>query len=216
MRPKAYRVSDRKSKAVPGPASRVVADPGAGAVVLGAGKEPGVIGAELAAYGEYHDALGIYSGGTFKPATAAQVAEEGPPTVRFVRRFPATFNTERWPCLVRGLLERHDVIADDVAATESTCCLSARWPAARARRRSTAPAMPTSNGAGLLICATASRCTSATTSQPPCATTHPESGAERSTELPRCEGYPPDVQISCRSGGKREASRSQLRSVGAS
>lgn len=88
---------------------------GAGAVVLGAGPTPGFRGAKLAAHGEYHDALGIYTGGTSRPATPATVAASGGPTVRFVRKFPATFNTERWPELVRAVLARAGVTLDEVA-----------------------------------------------------------------------------------------------------
>jgi 3-oxoacyl-[acyl-carrier-protein] synthase-3 len=88
---------------------------GAGAVVLGAGEAPGFLGARLEAHGEYHDALGIYTGGTLHPATPARVALEGAPAVRFVRRFPSTFNTERWPLLLRGVLGRAGLGVDDVA-----------------------------------------------------------------------------------------------------
>jgi 3-oxoacyl-[acyl-carrier-protein] synthase III len=87
---------------------------GAGAAVLRAGSEPGVLGAKLYAAGEYHDALGIYTGGTARPATAETVQREGAPYVRFVRKFPSTFNTERWPVLMRGLLARHRVNPQDV------------------------------------------------------------------------------------------------------
>jgi 3-oxoacyl-[acyl-carrier-protein] synthase-3 len=88
---------------------------GAGAVVLGAGEAPGFLGARLEAHGEYHDALGIYTGGTLHPATAERIAAEGPPAVRFVRKFPSTFNTERWPALLRAVLGRADLHVDDVA-----------------------------------------------------------------------------------------------------
>jgi len=88
---------------------------GAGAVVLRAAEQPGVLGARLEAAGEYHDALGIYTGGATRPATLAQVQRGGSPRVAFVRRFPATFNTERWPVLIRGLLARHGLAPADVA-----------------------------------------------------------------------------------------------------
>lgn len=87
---------------------------GAGAVVLRAADRPGVIGGKLEAAGEYHDALGIYTGGVTRPATLAQVQADGPPHVAFVRRFPATFNTERWPVLIRSLLARHGLGPADV------------------------------------------------------------------------------------------------------
>ncbi|HRD50496.1 MAG TPA: ketoacyl-ACP synthase III [Candidatus Contendobacter sp.] len=79
---------------------------GAGAVVVGAGTAPGWLDTVTAAAGEYHDALGIYTGGTFRPATAAHVAQYGPPVVQFTRPFPATFNTEQWPPLIERLLAR--------------------------------------------------------------------------------------------------------------
>lgn len=88
---------------------------GAGAVVLGAGDAPGFLGAKLEAAGEYHDALGIYQGGTLQPATPAWIAAHGQPFVRFVRKFPATFNTDRWPPLVDAVLARAGVGRDEVA-----------------------------------------------------------------------------------------------------
>jgi 3-oxoacyl-[acyl-carrier-protein] synthase-3 len=88
---------------------------GAGAVVLGAGDKPGFLGAKLLANGEYHDALGIYTGGTFRPATAeALPLTGGKPAVQFVRKFPATFNTERWPQLLDVLLKRASLSLNDV------------------------------------------------------------------------------------------------------
>jgi 3-oxoacyl-[acyl-carrier-protein] synthase III len=88
---------------------------GAGAVVLGESDRPGVLAAKLAAVGEYHDALGIYTGGSARPATAENVAAHGKPRVEFVRKFPATFNTERWPALVRATLAKAELGLDDVS-----------------------------------------------------------------------------------------------------
>jgi 3-oxoacyl-[acyl-carrier-protein] synthase III len=88
---------------------------GAGAVVLGESDRPGVLAAKLSAVGEYHDALGIYTGGSARPATAENVAAHGPPKVQFVRRFPATFNTERWPELVRATLAKAGCPLDEVS-----------------------------------------------------------------------------------------------------
>jgi 3-oxoacyl-[acyl-carrier-protein] synthase III len=88
---------------------------GAGAVVLGAGDKPGFMGARLLANGEYHDALGVYTGGTFRPATAETLAlTNGKPAVQFVRKFPSTFNTERWPQLLDILLKRAGLELKDV------------------------------------------------------------------------------------------------------
>lgn len=88
---------------------------GAGAVILGASDRPGVLAAKLSAVGEYHDALGIYTGGSARPATAETVAARGKPHVEFVRRFPATFNTERWPELVRATLAKAGLGVGDVS-----------------------------------------------------------------------------------------------------
>ena len=79
---------------------------GAGAVVVGAGSQPGWLATAMAAAGEYHDALGIYTGGVFRPASLANLEQYGPPTVQFVRKFPATFNTEQWPPLIERVLAK--------------------------------------------------------------------------------------------------------------
>ena len=79
---------------------------GAGAVVVGAGSQPGWLATAMAAAGEYHDALGIYTGGVFRPASLANLERHGPPTVQFVRKFPATFNTEQWPPLIERVLAK--------------------------------------------------------------------------------------------------------------
>ncbi len=87
---------------------------GAGAVVLRASNEPGFLAARLLADGEYYDALGIYTGGTFRPATPEVVNALGKPRVQFVRKFPATFNTEQWPSLVQGVVAKARLTLDDV------------------------------------------------------------------------------------------------------
>ena len=48
---------------------------GAGAVVLGVSEEPGFISSNLLAVGEFHDALGIYTGGAFRPCTPENLAD---------------------------------------------------------------------------------------------------------------------------------------------
>jgi 3-oxoacyl-[acyl-carrier-protein] synthase III len=88
---------------------------GAGAVLLSASERPGFLGARLATDGRYWDALGIYTGGTARPATLAEVEKGGPPTVRFVKKFPSTFNTERWPALIRQVTEQAGLAVSDVA-----------------------------------------------------------------------------------------------------
>ncbi len=87
---------------------------GAGAVVLGVGDEPGFLASNLLAVGEFHDALGIYTGGAFRPCTSENLAEFGTPKVEFVKKFPKTFNTEYWPKLMRGALDKVNLTFDEV------------------------------------------------------------------------------------------------------
>ena len=75
---------------------------GAGAAVLVAGERPGFLGAAAQAGGAYHKHWGIYSGGTFEPASAASVAA-GRTAVKMVERYPPEINHEGWPRLVRKL-----------------------------------------------------------------------------------------------------------------
>lgn len=87
---------------------------GAGAAVLGVGEEPGFLASNFMAKGEYHDALGIYTGGAFRPCTPYNLETYGPPKVQFVRKFPKTFNTEYWPKLIQGALDKAGLTLDEV------------------------------------------------------------------------------------------------------
>jgi 3-oxoacyl-[acyl-carrier-protein] synthase-3 len=87
---------------------------GAGAVLLGVGDRPGFLASNFLAKGEFHDSLGIYSGGAFRPSTPENFAEYGKPVVQFVKKFPKTFNTEYWPKLMKGALDKVGLTFDDV------------------------------------------------------------------------------------------------------
>ncbi|MGD2156974.1 MAG: ketoacyl-ACP synthase III [Anaerolineales bacterium] len=87
---------------------------GSGVVILGAGDAPGFLSGKLIAHGEYHDALGIYTGGTYRPATPQVVAEHGKPRVQFVKKFPATFNSDNWPPLVREVVRKANLKLEDI------------------------------------------------------------------------------------------------------
>jgi 3-oxoacyl-[acyl-carrier-protein] synthase III len=87
---------------------------GAASVIVQAGTDPGFLAGSLAAEGSYHDALGIYTGGTFQPATLQRVQESGKPHVQFVKKFPATFNSENWPPLIRRTLTKAGLTMEDV------------------------------------------------------------------------------------------------------
>jgi 3-oxoacyl-[acyl-carrier-protein] synthase-3 len=87
---------------------------GAGAVILGVGEEPGFLASNFLAKGEFHDALGIYSGGAFRPSIPENFNKFGKPVVQFVKKFPKTFNTEYWPRLMKGALDKAGLTFDDV------------------------------------------------------------------------------------------------------
>ncbi len=88
---------------------------GAGAALLTVGDEPGFLASTLKAQGEYHDALGIYTGGAFRPCTRENLSRYGPPRVQFVRKFPKTFNLEHWPALIHETLAKAHLSVDDVS-----------------------------------------------------------------------------------------------------
>ncbi len=86
---------------------------GAGAVVLGVGDEPGFLAGKITASGEFYDALGIYTGGVACPTTPIAV-NGGIPRVQFVKKFPATFNAEQWPALIKKTVAKANLTLDEV------------------------------------------------------------------------------------------------------
>jgi 3-oxoacyl-[acyl-carrier-protein] synthase III len=87
---------------------------GAAAAVVRSGDKPGFLSGKLKAEGSYHDALGIYTGGTFRPATFEVIQATGKPRVQFVRKFPATFNSDNWPSLVREVVQKAGLTLKDI------------------------------------------------------------------------------------------------------
>ena len=87
---------------------------GAGAVLLGAGDEPGFMSSKFLAKGEFHDSLGIYGGGAYRPCTPENNATYGKPVVQFVKKFPKTFNTEYWPKLIAEALQKAKLTINDI------------------------------------------------------------------------------------------------------
>ncbi len=86
---------------------------GAGAVLVGAGDEPGFLAGRRMARGDYYDALGIYTGAVASPETPAE-ANNGRPHVQFVRKFPATFNAENWPPLIESTAAKAGLALDEI------------------------------------------------------------------------------------------------------
>ncbi len=86
---------------------------GAGAAVLAADTKPGLITSAFLADGSYHKHWGIYSGGTYEPATVESV-QAGRTQVRLLQRYPPEVNHDNWPKLVRTLAERGEFALQDI------------------------------------------------------------------------------------------------------
>jgi len=87
---------------------------GAGVAILGRGEQAGWLSSNFLSVGSYYDALGIYSGGATRPSTPENLETFGKPKVEFVRKFPRTFNTEYWPKLIQGALDKAQLTFDQV------------------------------------------------------------------------------------------------------
>ncbi len=75
---------------------------GAGAAVLEPAGSPGFITSAFRADGSYHSYWGIYSGGTFEPATEESVKEKRT-RCTIKQRYPPELNEETWPLMVQRL-----------------------------------------------------------------------------------------------------------------
>ena len=75
---------------------------GAGAAVVGVDNQPGFVASTYLADGSYHKYWGIYSGGTYEPASVESV-QAGRTKVRLLERYPPEVNHEGWPKLMRDL-----------------------------------------------------------------------------------------------------------------
>lgn len=89
---------------------------GAGAVVVKGNKDlnaPGIITSKLFTLGEFHDYMGLYGGGTFKPITQ-EVVEKKEHLLNFAKKIPLETNSVHWPRLVNLLLDRANKKLSDV------------------------------------------------------------------------------------------------------
>lgn len=86
---------------------------GAGAVLLTASEKPGFVSSSFFADGSYHSYWGIYSGGTFEPATVESV-QAGRTQVRFITPFPSSVNHDGWPARVRELCKHGNFALEDI------------------------------------------------------------------------------------------------------
>jgi 3-oxoacyl-[acyl-carrier-protein] synthase-3 len=88
---------------------------GGGAVVLGVSEQPGYLGGRTIAFTHLHDAMGIFTGGSARPATAETVRDAGPQRVEIRRKVPASFNVEQWPLLIREVAGRAGLPVSEMA-----------------------------------------------------------------------------------------------------
>jgi 3-oxoacyl-[acyl-carrier-protein] synthase-3 len=93
--------------------STIFAD-GAGAVVLEASSEPGILASELFADGSLSAGMGVFAGGTAEPITEAVIAKGYRNRLRFVQKYPASVNEEGWPRIARAVLGRVGKQVEDV------------------------------------------------------------------------------------------------------
>jgi 3-oxoacyl-[acyl-carrier-protein] synthase-3 len=86
---------------------------GAGAAILTASDKPGFVSSTFFADGSYHKYWGIYSGGSYEPATVESV-QAGRTQVRFITPFPSSVNNEGWPARMRELAKNGNFNLQDV------------------------------------------------------------------------------------------------------
>jgi len=89
---------------------------GAGAVVLQAQQntDRGFLTSRLHTEGQYHDWMGIYGGGTFKPISD-QVLAEHDHQLKFVHRFPKELNPQIWSGMAQEMADELQVNPQEVA-----------------------------------------------------------------------------------------------------
>lgn len=79
---------------------------GAGAAVLKASdSEKGIIAATYKSLGEFHDYMGIYAGGSYKPFNQ-DVLDKKEHLLSFPKRIPPETNGQHWPGLVKETAEK--------------------------------------------------------------------------------------------------------------
>lgn len=88
---------------------------GAGAVILQATQNPhdGIMATYLWSDGQYHDAMGIYAGGTATPLTIESLTDKKH-LLKFLRKIPPEFNAEHWPRIAKLLLQKVNAMPQEV------------------------------------------------------------------------------------------------------
>lgn len=88
---------------------------GAGAAILQPSKDKsGILASELFTDGQYHDYMGVYAGGSFKPITH-DVLEKRGHLLDFAKKIPIETNGTHWPRLTHKLLDRIQKKPQDIS-----------------------------------------------------------------------------------------------------
>lgn len=87
---------------------------GASAAIIQPSKDnTGILASELYTDGQYHDYMGVYAGGTYKPMTH-MVLEKREHLLNFAKKIPIETNGLHWPRLTNILLDRIHRPATDI------------------------------------------------------------------------------------------------------
>lgn len=88
---------------------------GAGAVVIGRATDDsfGYVGSQMLTDGTQHDYIGVYAGGTKIPVTQ-ELIDKNEQGLLSLKPLPGDRNTRLWPMVVRKLLQKYDLIVDDI------------------------------------------------------------------------------------------------------
>jgi 3-oxoacyl-[acyl-carrier-protein] synthase III len=86
---------------------------GASAAVVAADDKPGFLSSAYLADGAFHAHWGLYSGGTYEPASVEAV-QAGRTNVRLLQRYPPDVNHINWPKVARLLAERGEFGIQDI------------------------------------------------------------------------------------------------------
>jgi 3-oxoacyl-[acyl-carrier-protein] synthase-3 len=89
------------------------ADGASAAVVKRSEDETGILASELFTDGQYHDYMGIYAGGSFRPVTH-EVIENKKHLLDFAKKIPIETNGTVWPRMTLKLLDRIHKSPSDV------------------------------------------------------------------------------------------------------
>lgn len=90
------------------------ADGAAGVLLEATGEDRGFLASQLHSEGQYHDWMGIYTGGSKDPITAEGVAR-GDHFLKFVKKFPPEINPDTWTRMITEVVAAAGHEVQDIA-----------------------------------------------------------------------------------------------------